>query len=214
MMARTRTLATSLAATAFLSACSVFGIRGGYEQPAYEVLAEIGDGMEVRRYGARLAAGTQVEGGDPDAARNAAFRILAGYIFGGNRPKASIAMTSPVETQGSAKVAMTAPVATAAGAGATRMRFFLPSELTLETAPEPTDARVRLEIVPSETVAVARYTWLWSVEAEQRAELRLRSALDASGWKAAGAPTTLLYDPPWTIPFLRRNEVVLPVATR
>jgi len=201
----------SLLTSAFLSGCSTFGIRSGYEQPPYETVARLG-AVEIRRYGPRLAAETTVEGGEERAARNEAFRILAGYIFGGNRTRSAVAMTAPVAVERPAEqIAMTTPVeTTAARGGHLTMRFFLPGRLTLDTAPEPSDPRVRLHVVPGETLAVLRCSGSGNDLAARQAEL-LR-ALDGSAWRATGEPAAFFYDPPWTIPFLRRTEVAVPVT--
>jgi hypothetical protein len=199
-----------------LSGCSLFGGRSGYEQPAYEVVGRVEGSIEVRRYGPRLAAETTVEGADADTSRSAAFRILAAYIFGANRPKTEVAMTAPVEVDARPrKIAMTAPVETAeAGEGRTVMRFFLPRSLALATAPEPNDPRVRLVTVPEETLAVLRFTgWRDSGAVAERSEQLLR-ALEGSAWRPLATPVALFYDPPWTLPFLRRNEVAVPAARR
>jgi hypothetical protein len=216
---------------ALQSVLSVFGIRGGYEQPAYEVLARLKDGAEVRQYAARVAAETVVEGVDEPKGRNEAFDRLAKYIFGANRARAgavagagkarseTIAMTAPVQTAGRReKVAMTAPVQTTtdrqAGGGNKRgvtMRFFLPKKLTVETAPTPTDARVRDVAVPAETVAVLRFSGSWDERGINAKKAALLKSLEGTNWKAAGEPYTLFYDPPFTFPFLRRNEVAVAV---
>ena len=209
------------------SVLSVFGIRGLYEQPKYDVVARLTGGVEVRQYAPRLAAETTVSAGDEAAGRDEAFRLLAGYIFGANTPAdgrtaggagEKVAMTAPVEVKrgGGETVAMTTPVQVdrADGAGGYTMRFFLPSKLTADTAPEPRDARVRIVTVPGETVAVLRFGGSWdarNIGAKKQALLR---SLEGSGWRAAGEPDTLYYDPPFTIPVLRRNEVVTPVEPR
>jgi len=202
--------------TMVLAGCSLVGIRSGYEQPRYEVVDHAVGGVEIRRYGPRLAADTTVEAADAKAGRSAAFRILAGYIFGANRPKSEIAMTAPVEVQaGSQKVAMTAPVETApAGEGRYTMRFFLPANLSLATAPEPTDPRVRLLTVPEETFAVLRYTGSRGDEQIAARRDELLRALEGSAWRPTAEPVSLFYDPPWTLPFLRRNEVAVAVVRR
>jgi hypothetical protein len=204
---------TSLLATTFAAGCSLFGIRGGWEQPPYVVIDQVGGNIEVRRYGPRLVAETIVEGNDESTARNEAFRILAAYIFGDNRTRQEVAMTAPVAVEEtSAPIAMTAPVATTrAGAGRWSMRFFLPSELTLETAPEPIDPRVRIAEVPGETVAVLEFNGRGRPAVMAAREVELESRLAASPWMPAGQPLALFYDPPWTIPFFRRNEVAVPV---
>ena len=214
-----------LLGTLLLTGCSVFGIRSGTEQPAYEVVAELGEAAEVRRYGPRLAAEVEVEASGEDDGRNAAFRILAGYIFGGNRAQQEIAMTAPVEVAGESegreiarKIEMTAPVETAlvetarAEGGRLTMRFFLPASLTEANAPTPEDPRVRILTLPGQTLAVRRFTgWRGAAEVDAE-EGALRKALDGTAWRPAGDPVAFFYDPPWTIPFLRRNEVALPVV--
>lgn len=197
-----------------LAGCSVFGVRSGTEQPGYEVVERLGETVELRRYGERLAAEVIVAS-DPDGeGRNAAFGVLFDYISGANRSRTQIAMTAPVETDAAPeKIAMTAPVATARTENQeTSMRFFLPASYTLETAPEPTDSRVRLVVLPPQTVATLRYS---GSRAEQRVAERqaeLLAALKTSGWQPTAVPVSFFYDPPWTLPFLRRNEVAVPVA--
>ena len=209
-----------LVCTTLLTGCSVFGVRSGTEQPAYEVVAQLGEAAEVRRYGPRLAAEVEVEASDAGEGRNAAFRILAAYIFGANRARQEIAMTAPVEVAGESegrgiaqKIEMTAPVETASGEGGRlTMRFFLPAGLTMATVPTPEDPRVRILTVPGQTLAVRRFTgWRGASEVDAE-EAELREALDGTAWRPAGESAAFFYDPPWTIPFLRRNEVVLPVV--
>lgn len=208
-----RTLSAMIGA-AFVAGCSVVGIRSGYEQPAHEVVGTIGDDIEIRRYAERLAAeitvDTRTYDGDP---AQVAFRALAGYIFGGNRARTEIAMTARVEAK-SLSIAMTAPVEAAAGGGTYRLRFYLPAELTLETAPEPDDERVTVVPVPAETVAVLRFTGLRDETRTAQNQQRLLRRLDGSRWRADGRPAAYYYDPPWTLPFLRRNEAVVAVEER
>jgi hypothetical protein len=194
----------------FESALSVFGIRTA-EEPAYEVVDRLGS-VEVRRYGSRFAAQTRVEGAG-DEAMNRAFFILAGYIFGGNKRKQDIAMTAPVAMESSQKLAMTAPVAMEGdGAQGLTMRFFLPADITPDNAPEPNDQRVKLVTVPEETLAALRFTGGWSEASIDARKQELLAALKGSRWKQHGAPFTQFYDPPFTIPFLRRNEVAVRVT--
>ena len=101
----------TLLGSLFLSACSVFGVRSGTEEPHYSVVERL-DGVEIRHYAARVAAETTVPG-DATAARGEGFRRLAGYIFGGNRGRTRIEMTAPVAQAGEPpgeRIAMTAPV--------------------------------------------------------------------------------------------------------
>jgi hypothetical protein len=197
------------ASVLLLGACSVVGVRSGTEEPAYETLGTEG-GIEIRRYAARLAAETTVEA-DEMAARSEGFSRLAGYIFGGNAGASRIAMTAPVAQAGT-RIAMTAPVAQASGAESQVIRFFLPT--ALRDPPVPKDARVRIVEVPGETVAIHRFTGSTAPEAIAAARAHLLATLPATRWVTAGEPVTWFYDPPWTIPALRRNEIAVPVAPK
>ena len=192
-----------------VAACSVVGIRSGTEEPAYRVIAHVG-AVEIREYGERLAAETAVEG-DEMAARSTGFRRVAGYIFGANKSQAKIAMTAPV-AQASEKIAMTAPVAQERDAqGRWVIQFYMPAEYTRQTLPEPTDPLVRIVSVPKQTVGVLRFSGVPTSTSVADETATLMTALENSAWKPAGQPFAWFYDPPWTIPPLRRNEVVVAV---
>lgn len=187
---------------------SIVGIRHGTEEPPFTVQRRIGE-VEIRRYGPRVAAETAIAA-DEEKARNEGFRRLARYIFGGNQASAKIAMTAPVAQQQGEKIAMTAPVAAQRGTGGEWViRFFMPAEHTLETLPTPNDERVHLVTVPEETVAVLRFSGLATPEAVAERTGELLAALRADGLTPQGDPVTWFYDPPWTIPFRRRNEVAV-----
>lgn len=175
---------------------SVVGVRAGTEQPAFDLL-EQANGLDIRRYAPRLVAETEV-GRDEAASRREGFSRLARYIFGGNR--------------GGARIAMTAPVAQSAAPGGHRIRFTLPA--ALRDPPLPEDTRVQVAEVPAETVAVLRFTGNTSPQSVADAQARLHAALADTGWQAAGPAMAWFYDPPWTIPALRRNEVAVPVTPR
>ncbi|MCA6320998.1 MAG: heme-binding protein [Phenylobacterium sp.] len=208
------------------------GIRAGTEQPPYEVVGRVGE-AEIRRYAPQIAAEAIVEG-PVEAARNEGFRRVAGYIFGDNTTKAAVAMTAPVvqgrETSGgSQSIAMTAPVVQArsgrsesismtspvvqqpAGGESWSIQFIMPSKYTMATLPRPNDPRVRLVEIPARTFAVVRFSGLGRQEAVARHEKVLDAALSGSAWRASGDAVTWYYDPPWTLPFMRRNEVARPV---
>ena len=191
------------------------GIRAGTEQPPYEVVGRVGD-AEIRRYAPQIAAEAVVEG-PVETARNEGFRRVAGYIFGDNTAKASVAMTAPVvqgrePLGGSQSIAMTAPVVQQpAGAESWSIQFIMPAKYTMATLPQPNDPRVRLVEIPARTFAVVRFSGLGREDAVARHEKALDAALAGSSWRAVGEPVTWYYDPPWTVPFLRRNEVARPV---
>lgn len=206
------------AAAAVSSACTVVGVRDGTEEPAYTVVGLV-NGAEVRRYGPRLAAEVTV-GGDEVAARSAGFSPLARFIFGANEAGEKVAMTAPVAQAPasgarSEKIAMTIPVAQGrAEGGDWTIRFFMPTEYTEATLPRPKDERVRIVTVPGETYAVMRFRGSTGPDAVAAQKQRLMAALATGPWTPAGEPEAWFYDPPWTIPNLRRNEVVVRVTPR
>lgn len=182
------------------SVLGVFGIRALYEQPRYTVIERLYRGVEVRAYDTRLAVETDARGhGDGEA-----FGRLFRYITGANRGGGRIAMTAPVEV-GKRRIAMTVPVEQ--GAGDT-MRFYLPRAVAAEGGPEPTEAGVRLVHIPAERMAVLRF--LGSATPEARTEQgRILGEVLAASRKVTGPVVFLGYDPPFAIPFLRRNEVAV-----
>ena len=213
-----RRIATA-ATAGLLASCSVLGIRSGYEEAAHTVLVQDGD-FEVRRYEDALVARTTTTG-DLGEAGNAAFRRLGGYIFGDNVTRDSIAMTTPVfqeevapaESGGeSESIAMTTPVfQEETDEGTWVQTFVLPREYTMETLPIPTDPNVELAVLPGVEVAVVRYSGFRSHGSIEEQAERLRAWMAEQGLVAAGDPRAAAYDPPWTLPFLRRNEVQIPV---
>ncbi|WP_232004918.1 heme-binding protein [Mycobacterium sp. ACS1612] len=171
------------------------GIRT-VEEPDYRC-EKLTKHVQIRHYGPRVAAETIV-GSDEMSARNEGFRRLAGFIFGRNH--------------GGDRIAMTAPVAAASAESGWVIRFYMPAERTLATLPMPDDDRVRLVEVPAESVAVLRFTGTATPEAVAAQTAALRHALQAYGFETVGSPVTWLYDPPWTIPWRRRNEVAIGVT--
>jgi hypothetical protein len=176
------------------TALSVLGVRSGTEEPPHSV-RKLGGGVEIRTYRARIAAETTVADTE-EGARSAGFRRLAGYLFGGNHHDA--------------KIAMTAPVAQSAGSGDDWViRFFMPSTWTMDELPSPDDDRVRLVDVPPETLAVLKFSGDRGAKAVASHAERLRNTLCAYGFETEGDVMAWFYDAPWTLPFLRRNEVAI-----
>ncbi len=182
------------------------------EEPPYRVSLDDGD-FQVREYPALIAAQVDV-GGDRDQAANAGFRLLAGYIFGGNTRRQSIDMTAPVVEGRKAgeSIAMTAPVVQAGATGAWTIRFIMPQGYTLATLPVPDDSRVKLVPLPPERIAVVRFSGLARPDDVAARTLALRGFIAAHHWTAAGEPLLARYNPPWTLWFLRRNEVWIALA--
>lgn len=192
--------------SAFTAACSVFGVRTAKE-PAYAVVLAEGD-KEIRRYNSYLVARTEVRG-DYDDSGSQAFRRLFKYIDGNNQGERDIAMTAPVVQQARAgdEIAMTAPVVQSKDGQTWQMDFVLPAKYTGNTAPKPNDERIEILEVPSRTVATIRYTGLVS-DADIRDKTRvLKAWMQDKPYRITSQARSARYDPPFTIPFLRRNEV-------
>lgn len=182
------------------------------EEPAFALIEKVGS-VEIRQYEARLAADVVVDGAE-ESARNAGFKLLADFIFGKNSASTPIAMTAPVAQQAakSETIAMTAPVEqTPEATGRWRIRFYMPSKYVRATLPKPMNGAVKIVEVPRETIAVLRFSNSRSAEAVAEKTGILLATLSGSKWSATGTPTAYFYDPPWTLPFWRRNEVGVPV---
>lgn len=197
-------------ATALSTLLGVVGIRME-ETPDYKVLRTDGR-LEIREYGPQLVVETRVER-PMEQATGEAFNRLAGYIFGKNRAQQKVAMTAPVTMEASSsRVAMTAPVTMEAVGEATVMRFVVPSKYTRENVPQPTDERVSVRELPAQTVAVIRYSGRNTPECSSEMERELRTWLAAAGYEATGIARIAGYDSPFSLPFVRRNEVMIPVG--
>jgi hypothetical protein len=199
-----------------LAGCSVFGIRSGTEAPAYNVVGNAGP-VQIRQYGPRLAASVTVRGNEISA-RSVGFRRLAGYIFGANSAAASIPMTAPVvesRAASSAKIAMTAPVAQSQSAdGGWTITFYMPQKYRIATLPKPNYADIQIHEISGTIDAVYRFSGIPGTTAVDNARAVLLRQLARSNWQPTGEPVTWFYDPPWTLPWCRRNEVAVAVALR
>lgn len=179
------------------------------EEPAYDVLRAFGN-VELRQYAPYVVAEVVIDGAAEDAG-NAAFPILAGYIFGKNKGEKKFDMTAPVtQTAAPVKLPMTAPVTQAAVPGGGHLiQFVLPKGVTLGTAPEPLDPRVRLREEPARQWAAIRYSGTWSQANYDEHLALLRAALVKEGVATNGEPVLARYNAPFTPWFLRRNEIWL-----
>ena len=175
----------------------------GNETPAYVV--EQSDGtIEIRNYAPHVAAEVTVAG-SRDSAISAGFRILAGYIFGGNATKAKVAMTTPV-TQ-SEKIAMTSPVTQSGSDAGWTVQFMMPAQYTLDTLPKPEDGRIRLVATPPRRVVALTFPGIATTSGLESRTETLRAWAKAKGLSLQGPPQFMFYDSPFTLPWNRRNEV-------
>ncbi len=188
------------------------------ETPKYTVLTQEGS-FEIREYEPRVVAEVSVSG-DLDMATKDGFRLLAGFIFGDNRAvNHPLTTVSPAE---SSKIAMTAPVTvepTEAGGSFSesrvwRIEFTMPSEYTLATLPKPNNPSIQIREVPIRTYAVVQYSGMNTVSRINDETQRLLNWTKTKGLTMTGAPELARYNPPWTLPMFRRNEILIPVNTK
>ncbi len=177
-------------------AASVVGYRNGTEEPDHST-ERLTRNVEIRRYGPRVAAQTTVTAGEI-AARNAGFRRLARYIFGANHIDEKIAMTAPVSQE-------------AIDERKWVIRFVMPAHKSRESLPEPDDSEVKLVDLPPQTLAVRRFSGSISARAVAEQTAELMNTLRDIGFQPVDTPEAWFYDPPWTVPVLRRNEIAVPV---
>ncbi len=181
------------------------------EEPEYAVESKF-ERFEIRSYGPVVVAETQIDSGFEEAG-NQAFRILAGYIFGGNKARTQIKMTAPVTQEPrSEKIAMTAPVTQQKADGGYWVQFTMPKQYSLETLPTPNDARVKLRVIKARKVAVFTYSGSWSEANFQEKLAEFRSDLKKNNITAVGDPTLARFNSPFQLWFLRRNEIWISIA--
>lgn len=197
--------------TLLITGCSLFG-AGSEEEPRYEVVLKEGD-KEIRKYESYIVAKTTIQGSFKEA-QSQGFKILAGFIFGKNTSQKKIAMTAPVVQKAeSEKIAMTAPVVLKPSDNQSwTMSFSMPSSFTLDTLPNPTDSRVVIEQVEARYVAALTFSGFWGEEKNaEKARVLEEWLKNHPKYRSFGAAMFAGYNPPWTLPFLRRNEMLMDV---
>lgn len=195
----------SIILLAFIAWIAIGYFSSQVEQLQYTVL-ENDKEYEIRETKKHLIAQTTITGNFQNSQNNS-FNILAGYIFGKNKTKESIAMTTPVIEKESEKIAMTAPVIEKESNSKERIySFVLPSKYTLETLPEPLDSRVKIKEVEPEKIAVLRFSGFYSEKKIQAKKEELKKYLERDGIEYSTL-SWAGYNPPWTPPFMRRIEV-------
>ena len=187
------------------------------EEPKYSLIEKDG-AFEVRTYDSKLIAEVVLEGEMSDAT-SAGFRLLADYIFGNNTAPSGksekISMTAPVTVENrSEKIAMTAPVAIQSEQKGWRVWFVMPSHFTLATLPKPNNPLVVIKPIAAKRYAVVRFSG-WVDDEKMQAKLKeLSTWLAVKKLTSKGQPELARYNPPWTLPFLRRNEVALELESK
>ena len=185
-------------------------IMSNVEQARYDVI-EKHEAIEVRDYAPMLVAEVSVPG-DREKAISDGFRLIADYIFGNNISSQKVAMTAPVIQQPSEKIAMTAPVTQQGGEGLWLVRFVMPSSYTMQTLPKPNNSDVILREVTGKRFAVIRFSGLAKSNSLEAHTQELEAFIQARKFHAISEPTFAFFNPPWNLPFLRRNEVMIEIS--
>jgi len=181
------------------------------EKSEYKIL-DSEESFEIREYPPQIVAEALVEG-DFDGAGNQGFRRLFNYISGNNRSGPQIEMTAPVTQMASPeKIAMTAPVGQVKSGDSWRIIFIMPAKYDLPDLPEPVDKRVNLTREPKKTMAAIRYSGTWSTDRYLEKKALLEKFVEERGLEPVGEPVWARYDPPFMPWFLRRNEILIPIA--
>ena len=165
------------------------------EEPSFELIKKIHD-FEIRKYTSNIQASVRSQGAG-DLVNRGSFQRIAGYIFGGN--------------SSNQRIAMTAPVLMWQDDGASMMSFVMPSAYALDDLPVPDDAGLQLVVNEEEIVAALSFRGFSRPNKVARLTKHLQSLIDQEGWQQTGPERLAVYDPPTTLPFLRRNEILIPI---
>jgi DNA gyrase inhibitor GyrI len=184
-------------------------IVSNVEQPKYQI-AESSSNIEIRDYPPMIVAEVEVSGDRRDAIGKG-FRNIADYIFGNNTTAQKVPMTAPVIQRGSEKIAMTAPVTQQGDGNTWRVRFIMPSSHTMEALPKPNNPAVELKKIGAKRYVVIRFSGMAGEGRLKRYTEELNAFISAKKLTPLSAPTYAFYNPPWTLPFLRRNEVMVEI---
>jgi effector-binding domain-containing protein len=210
-MPRKKMIIASIVILALIIGFVAWGpISSMVEQPKYTVTLSEGD-IELRTYSPVIVAEVIIAGNRKEAISDG-FRQLADYIFGNNTTSSQIAMTAPVQQEPSEKIAMTAPVQQQASGDDWKIRFVMPSQYTMDSIPKPNNKAVRLIEVPEKKYVAIRFSGSNTDENISSNEKRLLNYIEDKKLKIVGKPIYAFYNPPWTLPFLRRNEVFVEIA--
>lgn len=185
-------------------------IVSNVEQAKYKVIASK-DAIEVRDYASQIIAQTEVSGERKESISKG-FRVIADYIFGNNKSSIKVAMTAPVMQQESEKIAMTAPVMQTGEGSQWTVAFVMPNGYTLDTLPKPNNDLVKLIHIPEKRFVAIRFTGLANDKALQEQMAELTTYIKDNHLNAISAPAYAFYNPPWTLPFMRRNEVMIEIS--
>lgn len=184
-------------------------IMSNVETPSYQII-NTEENIEIRLYNPMIIAEVEVPGKRRDAISEG-FRLLADYIFGNNTMQESMAMTVPVQQQVNKKIAMTAPVQQESTGTSWKISFVMPSEYDMKSLPKPNDDRVTLKEVPPKKFVVIQFSGASSDKNVNDHKKKLLDYVIANGIKITDSPKYAFYNPPWTLPLMRRNEIMFEI---
>jgi len=184
------------------------------EEPKFTLL-EKDQSFELRLYEPKILAEVLVSGTMREASSKG-FKLIADFIFGNNIATSGksekISMTAPVLIEPHAeKISMTEPVNVEQSGAGWKVNFVMPSKYTLETLPKPNNPLVKIKPIPAKKFAVIQFSGLVDEEKMAKNVTVLEQWISTKQLKALGNAELARYNPPWTLPFLRRNEVLIEV---
>ena len=203
------TMITSIIALILIVGVLAGPVMSDVEKPDYEVIQSV-QNIEIRQYEPMIIAEVEVDGKREDAIGDG-FRLLADYIFGNNTVQQVISMTAPVQQKENQKIAMTAPVQQQSTGKSWRMSFVMPSKYSMDSLPVPNNNLVRLKEILTKKFVVIEFSGTNSNENVTEHENQLMNYIEANQIKINGSPKYAFYNPPWSLPFLRRNEVMIEI---
>ncbi|KAL5740472.1 hypothetical protein ACOSQ2_029652 [Xanthoceras sorbifolium] len=193
------------------------------DTPKYELVQSSPD-YEIRKYAPSVVAEVTYDPSQFKGNKDGGFSVLANYIgaFGNpqNTKPEMIAMTAPVITKStpsqSENIAMTAPVVIKGGGEGEKkmvtMQFLLPDKYKkAEEAPKPIDERVVIREEGERKYGVVRFGGAATEQVVEEKVDKLKKSLERDGYRVVGEFLLARYNPPWTLPPFRTNEVMFPV---
>ena len=208
-MKRRRKIIILIVATILVGALVTGPIMSNVETPSYKVIQSKGK-IEIREFDPMVIAEVQVVGRRKDAI-SSGFKLLADYIFGNNISQENIDTTATIQQPASEKIAMTAPVQQQLANDSWLVSFVMPSEYNLEDLPKPKNIEVKLKNVPVKRFVTIRFSGTSSDENLAKHKKLLVEFIKTNGISVTGASKYAFYNPPWTLPLMRRNEVMFEV---
>ena len=200
---------TSIIALVLIVGVLAGPVMSNVEKPDYKVVKSE-QNIEIRQYKPMIIAEVEIDGKREDAIQDG-FRLLADYIFGNNMVEKVISMNAPVQQKENNKIAMTAPVQQQLIGKLWKISFVMPSKYSMNSLPVPNNNRVRLKEILAKKFVVIEFSGTNSNDNVNEHENQLMNYIEGNQIKIIDSPKYAFYNAPWTLPFLRRNEVMIEI---